>query len=192
MDQRMVTVPLWVLKDLLELGRDHAKDTIETNAVAYADLIVGPFVDSEIERESITDLEDEITLRLRQAMFRSGWTDCGDRKAVLDGARDDHFGPGHPARVALRELLSNPNDRISSLIRYNSQEVIRRRVAEARLRVALTALQKARDTFTEYGALHRAKDTVDGSMKALRNDTLAGEMDEAMTFDPDPADYGRA
>jgi NTP pyrophosphatase (non-canonical NTP hydrolase) len=84
-----------------------------------------------------------------------------------------------------------PEGRITGLIRYNSEQVIRRRVLQAKLDVALLALQRARDAFREYARLHRGKDTMDGSLKALRNDEHADAMDAAMTFDPDPADYGR-
>lgn len=190
MDMPLISLPLWVLERLVVMADGQELCPGDGAAIAFAQTAIGPHKKDGPQWDA--DREAEITIRLRHAMFRAGYTLYGDRQAVLTGGRDDHYGPNDPARIALREVLSIPGERVASLIRYNSQQVIRRRVAEARLRVAYTALQKARDTFTEYGALHRAKDTVEASLKALRNDTLASEMDAAMTFDPDPSDYGRA
>lgn len=189
MDTQLVRLPLWVVSRLLLLAKGEEQDHVDHSAVAFAETTIGPFTPSPLSPDFL--LEEEITLRLRQAMFRSGWIEYGDRQAVLDGNRDDHFGPNHPACLALRELLSSPDARIASLIRYNSAEVVRRRTLAARLRNACTALQKAATTFRDYARLHRAKDTVDGSVKALRNDEMATICEEALAFDPDPTDYGR-
>lgn len=89
------------------------------------------------------------------------------------------------------DLGTSSLGQIGDLIRYNSEQVILRRVVQAQLRVALGALQKAATTFRDYARLHRAKDTVDGSVKALRNDEMATLCEEAMIFEPNPDDYGR-
>jgi hypothetical protein len=88
-------------------------------------------------------------------------------------------------------LRSEHGIRVTELLRYNSEQVIQRRVANAKLRIALKALQICRDTLRDYARQHRAKDTVDGSVKALKNDTIADMCDEAMNPDINPQDYGR-
>lgn len=89
------------------------------------------------------------------------------------------------------QLLSKQDERITDLIRYNSTEVVRRRVLAAKLRVAYGALLKAGETFRRYGKLHREKQTVDGDTKAQANDQMADIMEQAIVWDIDPAELGR-
>lgn len=55
-----------------------------------------------------TEVERQITLLLREAMLEAGWTYHGDPAPVRQGARDLEFRD-HPARIALRKLLSRPS-----------------------------------------------------------------------------------
>ena len=89
------------------------------------------------------------------------------------------------------DVLESHDARIADLLRYNSEQVVKRRVLKARLNVALAALQSAREWFRDYARQHRAKGTEDAQYKAHTNDHRADEMDRAMTVEIHPEDYGR-
>lgn len=88
--------------------------------------------------------------------------------------------------------MDSSNDkRISNLIRYNSEQVIKRRELQAHLDVCLKALQVARHQFTDYARQHRTKGTQDGDAKADINDAMASMIDEAMVWQSEPGSMGK-
>lgn len=91
----------------------------------------------------------------------------------------------------LLRFLDEQDKRVSDLINANSREVIRYRVVNAKLKRLLEMAQKAAATFRRYGVLHRAKQTEDGDRKALVNDQIADELEQAMLWEPNPDDYGK-
>lgn len=56
----------------------------------------------------------------------------------------------------------------------------RTRIAEAALKLAVEALEKARDQFLSYAAQHYAKSTPEATAKAVVNDGLALDMENAI------------
>lgn len=89
------------------------------------------------------------------------------------------------------ERLKSKDARITELIRYNSEQVVARRVLKAHLDVCLTALQKAAAKFRFYGSNHRQKGTPEADEKAQTNDLMATEMEAAMLWQIDPSEMGR-
>lgn len=140
---------------------------VATCLIGYCD-VAGVNLEGAAEAEMLRIMDPKVMEKVRRRNLE------GD-KIGFNSDRTDTF---------------TPEGRITGLIRYNSEQVIRRRVLEAKLRAAMKALQLARDTFREYARLHRAKDTIDGSLKALRNDEMADACDFAMTVEVEPSDYG--
>lgn len=97
----------------------------------------------------------------------------------------------HPA-VDLVRIFKAHDVRVEELIRYNSEEVIKRRVLKAKLDFCLTLMTKLRDVLRRYARNHRNKNTLEAAQKAEVNDQLADEIDAAFCYDPDPSDYGKA
>lgn len=91
----------------------------------------------------------------------------------------------------LLRFLEEQDNGVSDLINAYSREVIRYRVVNAKLKRLLEPAQKAAATFRRYGVLHRAKGTMEDDKKALTNDKIADELEQAMLWEPNPDDYGK-
>jgi hypothetical protein len=91
------------------------------------------------------------------------------------------------------------NERISSLIRYNSEQVVKRRVLMAKVKLLTKALTGAARQFRYYATEHRkkAEAATDSTIqlaafnKAHTNDTWADMMEVAANFELDPSEMGK-
>jgi hypothetical protein len=81
------------------------------------------------------------------------------------------------------EALESHDKRVTELIRANSENVVLRRFYNAKLGVALEALQKARGWLKDYAENHRAKGTAEAHFKARTNDLRASQLDNAILAD---------
>ena len=93
--------------------------------------------------------------------------------------------------ATLYKLLEAHDKRVAGLIRYNSEQVILRRVINAKLQHLLAAVGPAARVFRNYGVIHRQKGTKEGDEKARANDLQADILEAAMIFEPNPEDFGR-
>jgi hypothetical protein len=96
-------------------------------------------------------------------------------------------------------VFSEGNARVGELIKANSVEVVRYRVANAHRKVLLQAVQKAATQFRYYAKSHRNKVAIMTDPKAIEdtlakaevNDQFATEMEAAFTWEIDPNLMGR-
>lgn len=121
---------------------------------------------------------------------------------ALHGYREDSISEGDEnndaqwssictAMAWLKENYDNRHERVIELIRYNSEQVVRRRVLQAKLDIALKAMQAAEDLVTDH-MLNELTDTacfedlpeLDDARSRLQ------EAHEAISS-VNPADYGR-
>lgn len=95
------------------------------------------------------------------------------------------------ATKSIMEASGARDERIASLIRYNSEQVILRRETQARLLNAYEALKAARSQFLDYARQHRAKGTPEAHAKAEVNMAMADMMNEALSFHLEPGSMGK-
>jgi hypothetical protein len=101
---------------------------------------------------------------------------------------------------ALYKLLEGHEKRVAGLIRYNSEQVILRRVINAKLKHLLVVVGPAARVFRTYAQHHRnkvnsrtPKGQITETMERARiNDLQADILEAAMIFEPNPEDYGRS
>lgn len=113
------------------------------------------------------------------------------RLRVYLSGRRKHLTVPKELGEQLVEFLEQNDSRISELLRANSVEVIKRREINAHRKVLMEFVQKARNQFRFYAQNHRAKGTVDADKKAVVNDQLATEADQALTWECEPGAMGK-
>lgn len=109
----------------------------------------------------------------------------------------------------MHELIQNQQrvygQKISELMRYNSEQVVRRREINAHRLKLLAFVIKARDVFNKYARNHQEKaDAMDAEhqtmhddaymdrmTKAQTNNILSCEADEALIWESEPGAMGR-
>lgn len=108
-----------------------------------------------------------------------------------EGAIDESILIPRELLTSVVRALEDHDLRVTELIRYNSEQVVKCRVLKAHLDVCVEALVKASSWFREYGRNHRLKGTKESDAKAFTNDVRANLLDNAVTWEIDPSEMGR-
>lgn len=95
------------------------------------------------------------------------------------------------ATRTIAEQAGGRDERVTNLIRYNSEQVIKRRELKAHLDVALEALLNASLQFRFYALEHRKKGTAEADAKAKVNDDMAHTLEQAIIWEPVPGIMGK-